>query len=87
PPKQTYGSLDAGNVSHECPTIHPYFKISKKPVVAHTKEFAAETLSDFAVDSLRATIMAMAMTGCDVIQDEDFQAEVTKEFKAGTGQA
>lgn len=87
PPKQTYGSLDAGNVSHECPTIHPYFKISTKPVVAHTKEFAAETLGDFALESLRTTIMAMVMTGCDFIQDESFRTEVTKEFKVGTGQA
>ena len=87
PPKQTYGSLDAGNVSHECPTIHPYFKISTKPVVAHTKEFAAETLGDFALESLRITIMAMVMTGCDFIQDAVFRAEVKKEFKAGTGQS
>lgn len=86
PPKQTYGSLDAGNVSHECPTIHPYFKISTKPVVAHTKEFASETLGDFALESLRTTIMAMVMTGCDFIQDATFRAEVVKEFKAGTGQ-
>jgi metal-dependent amidase/aminoacylase/carboxypeptidase family protein len=87
PPKQTYGSLDAGNVSHECPTIHPYFRISKKPVVAHTKEFASETLCDFALESLQTTIMAMVMTGGDFIQDEAFRAEVVKEFKVGTGQA
>ena len=87
PPKQTYGSLDAGNVSHECPTIHPYFRISTKPVVAHTKEFAAETLGDFALASLRTTIMAMVMTGSDFIRDEAFRTEVVKEFKAGTGQA
>jgi amidohydrolase len=87
PPKQTYGSLDAGNVSHECPTIHPYFKISTKPVVAHTKEFAAETLSDFAVESLKTTIMAMVMTARDFIQDESFRTEVVREFKAGTRQA
>jgi amidohydrolase len=86
PPKQTYGSLDAGNVSHECPTIHPYFRISMKPVVAHTKEFASETLTDFALQSLRTTIMAMVMTGSDMIQDETFRAEVVKEFKAGIGQ-
>jgi hypothetical protein len=39
------------------------------------------------LESLRTTIMAMVMTGCDFIQDETFRAEVVKEFKAGTGQA
>ncbi len=37
------GSIDTGNVSHKCPTIHPYFAISETGVVQHTREFAQAT--------------------------------------------
>jgi amidohydrolase len=86
PPRSTYGSLDAGNVSHRCPTIHPYFRISPKAVVAHTREFAAATLDDYALDSLRITIAAMARTGLAIIADKTFRAEVRRQFDEATVQ-
>jgi amidohydrolase len=80
PPKKTYGSVDAGNVSQVCPTIHPYFKISTKPVVAHTRLFASETLTDYALAQMKMTIGALVKTGFELITDPILLNQVKSEF-------
>lgn len=80
--KSSHGSLDMGNVSQVCPAIHPYFGISKnKDIPSHTKEFAAETLTEEAYDNMVKTISALVLTGIDIIQDEELLMDIKEEFK------
>lgn len=80
-PAESYGSLDAGNVSQVCPTIHPYFAITKKQIASHTKEFAEETLTTFAYDEMKKTIGALALTGAAIIKNPKLLEAVKKEFE------
>ena len=78
--RKSYGSLDAGNVSQVCPTIHPYFAIAKKSLTSHTTEFAKETLTDFAYDQMKKTIGALALTGADIIMHPLLLKKIKNEF-------
>ncbi|QXM06845.1 M20 family metallopeptidase [Crassaminicella indica] len=79
-PKESFGSLDTGNVSHICPTIHPYFSISKTPIASHTKEFRDATNKPFAYNQMFKTIGALVLTGIDVIENHDLLHNIQKEF-------
>lgn len=80
-PRPDNGSLDAGNVSHICPTIHPYFDITKgEPVRPHSVEFASCTLTEYAYDSMMLTAKALALTGAKIIQDKELLAAIKYEF-------
>ena len=80
-PRKTFGSVDAGNVSYVCPTIHPYFAIGCDPsIAAHTKEFAALTQTLFAKDSMMQAAQAMALAGCRMITEPETMAKIRKEF-------
>nr|WP_207751273.1 M20 family metallopeptidase [Anaeromonas frigoriresistens] len=79
-PEQSYGSLDAGNVSHKCATIHPFFGISSKEIIAHTKEFAEATLTEEAYDNMKRTIKALVLTGVEVIKNPEALKDIKKEF-------
>ena len=61
------GSSDIGNVSNVVPTIHPYLGISETPIIGHTREFAAATVTDFAHERLLTGALALAYTGLDVL--------------------
>jgi amidohydrolase len=80
-PARSFGSLDAGNVSYVCPTIHPYFPIGTDASIAnHTKEFGACTLTDFAKENMMLAAQAMAITGYRVITEPETLAKIRKEF-------
>lgn len=79
--RQSYGSLDVGNVSHIVPTIHPYFKICEKDIPAHTEEFRDATRTDLAYQSMVQTIGALALTAVDILKDDNLLAEIKKEFE------
>ncbi|MDD2296092.1 MAG: M20 family metallopeptidase [Eubacteriales bacterium] len=80
-PRKTYGSLDAGNVSHVCPTIHPYFPITEdREMAAHTKEFGACTLSEYAEENMMITAKALALTGAALMKDVSLLEDIKKEF-------
>jgi len=80
-PREGYGSLDAGNVSHVCPTIHPYFDITNdKNIAAHTREFANSTLTQFAYESMKTTIGALVLTAVDIIKDSSLLDSIKEEF-------
>ena len=80
-PGEASGSVDAGNVSYVCPTIHPYFPITKKNVAGHTREFAACTQTDYAKDRMMEAACAMALTGYRVITQPQTLAEIRREFQ------
>ncbi|NLJ58744.1 MAG: M20 family metallopeptidase [Tissierellia bacterium] len=80
PPKST-GSIDAGQVSQVCPTIHPYFDITNdKSIAAHTIEMAESTLTDYAKEQMKNTIAALVLTAAEVIQDPKLYEEIKNEF-------
>lgn len=81
-PNENYGSIDAGNVSHCCATIHPTFDIADgDDIIAHTREFADATLTDYAHEQMKLTISALVLTAVDVINNEDVLEEIKSEFK------
>lgn len=80
PPKST-GSIDAGQVSQVCPTIHPYFDVTNdKTIVGHTRELADSTLKDYAKEQMKNTIAALVLTAAEVIQDKKLYEKIKYEF-------
>ncbi len=80
-PRKSFGSLDAGNVSYVCPTIHPYFPIGLDHSIAnHSPEFAACTQTDYAKDSMMTTAEAMAIVGYRLLTEPETLAKVKEEF-------
>lgn len=75
------GSMDAGNVSHICPAIHPYFSISEKPLIPHTREFARSTVTPFAYGEMKKTIGALVLTGLEVVTDAQLLKTIKREFQ------
>ncbi len=74
------GSTDMGDVSYCCPVIHPYFPISKEALTGHSVEFAAATQTEEAKKGMREAVMAMVLTGIEVITDEKILGEIKDEF-------
>jgi amidohydrolase len=79
-PDDEIGSIDAGNVSHKCPTIHPYFAVSETSIRKHTREFAKATVTHFAYGEMKKTIGALVLTGLEVVKDSDFLKALKAEF-------
>lgn len=79
-PADELGSIDAGNVSQKCPTIHPYFAISETLVVEHTREFARATVTPFAYGEMKKTIGALVLTGLEVVIDPELLRAIKTEF-------
>lgn len=82
PERKAVGSLDMGNVSQVCPSIHPYFGIfgSEEKFPAHTEGFRDATKTKAAYESMMNAIYALATTGLDIIGDKELLDEIKKEF-------
>lgn len=80
-PKNSLGSLDMGNVSHVVPAIHPYIKICREGIAAHTREFAEATQSDLANENMIKAACALAITGYDIITNSDLMNEIKQEYE------
>ncbi|WP_207652849.1 M20 family metallopeptidase [Anaeromicrobium sediminis] len=74
------GSIDMGNVSYVVPSIHPYIGI-KEGVVAHTKEFADNTITPKAHERIIQGACAMALSGYDVIMDKELLKAIKDAFE------
>ncbi|WP_042142348.1 M20 family metallopeptidase [Paucisalibacillus sp. EB02] len=79
-PKSSYGSIDMGNVSQVVPAIHPYIGLNKPGLVAHTKEFADQTITEDGFETLMSGALALAYTGFDILTDSTLLASIMKEF-------
>lgn len=81
--KENTGSIDMGQVSQICPSIHPHFDITNndKSIAGHTVQLAACTLTDYAKDQMKNTIAALVMTAVEVMQDEDLYKRIREEFE------
>lgn len=79
-PRDSYGSLDMGNVSQVAPAIHPCIGISDTKLVAHTAGFRDCTLNEKAHSSLVKGACALALTGYDVLTDKELLKHIKEEF-------
>ena len=68
-------------VSHNIPCINSYISIVKGKTIAYpSKEFAKETLSDYAQDTALKAAQALAFTGLDLIEKQDLLMEAKSEL-------
>ena len=66
-PSKSTGSVDIGNISNICPTIHPYIGIADCEITGHSQQMVDATVTDFAHDRLVIATTALAYTGYDVL--------------------
>lgn len=79
--RDSFGSLDVGNVSQIVPTIHPYFGICEEDIPAHTIEFAEATKTNMAYESMTQTIGGLVLTAIDILKNDDLLGEIQEVFK------
>ena len=75
------GSTDAGNFSHEIPTLHGYFKIADEGVSGHTVELRDATLTDYAFNQMKKTIAAIVEVGIEILENGEVYEKIRKEFE------
>lgn len=84
PPIFNYDGLSIGSVSHVCPCIHPYISVDQDQRIEYgSKDFAFATLSDFAKKEMLTSAQALAITGYDLLENEELLNEVKNEFYEG----
>ncbi|ADY54794.1 amidohydrolase [Syntrophobotulus glycolicus DSM 8271] len=81
PPQTMLGSVDMGNVSLQVPAIHPYLQMGDGMYIAHTKEFAGAAVGQAGREVLFIAAKALAMTGWDILTDEQFLFDLKQEFQ------
>ncbi|WP_066257434.1 M20 family metallopeptidase [Neobacillus drentensis] len=79
--KDSYGSIDMGNVSHVVPAIHPYIGLDSPGLIAHTREFADLTITDNSHQILSRGALALALTGFDLISNKEVLEKMKNEFR------
>lgn len=77
------GSTDAGNISYEVPTAHPFIKIGEDTLVGHTVPFREAAKSERGMEALIIGAKALAKTGYQLLTD----ATLLKSVKASHQQA
>ena len=80
-PEESLGSTDMGNVSQVVPSIHPYIKIGDE-LIGHTVEFRDATMSKKGHQALIKAAQAMALTGYDILNDNELLEEIVEEFQS-----
>ncbi|MCR8631759.1 M20 family metallopeptidase [Paenibacillus radicis (ex Xue et al. 2023)] len=75
-----HGSLDLGNVSRRCPTIHPYIKVTDEKHLLHTKEFRDFAMTDRAFKGMLLGAKVLANTAYDVIVNPNLLSAIKDEF-------
>ncbi|MGG0644349.1 M20 family metallopeptidase [Sporosarcina gallistercoris] len=75
------GSTDAGNISYEVPTAHPYIKIGSDELIGHTDEFREAAKSSVGDEALIKGAKVLAATGYRLLTDAELLHRVKKEFE------
>jgi amidohydrolase len=78
--KDSYGSIDMGNVSQVVPAIHPYIGLDSPGLIAHTREFANTTITENSHKILSRGALALALTGYDLITNKEEFDKMKREF-------
>jgi hypothetical protein len=69
-------------VTYVVPGIHPTYEIGCGPGEGnHTYGFTKHAASDYAFQQTLKFASGLAQVGWDILKDEDFAAQVVKEFK------
>lgn len=80
-PKNTVSGLSIGTVSHLIPCIHPFVSIIEDTTISYSSpEFAKATISPFAQDRIMKSAQALAITGFDLIDNENLLQEAKMEL-------
>ena len=81
------GSLDLGNVSRQCPTIHPYIQVVDAPYLLHTPEFRDSAMLPRALEGMKLGAQALALTACDLLTHPELVEQIKREFQAAVAEA
>jgi amidohydrolase len=76
-----HGSVDLGNVSRRCPTIHPYIKVTDEKHLLHTKEFRDLAMEERAFEGMLLGAKVLANTAYDVIVNPNLLNDMKVEFR------
>lgn len=79
---QDHGSLDLGNVSRRCPSIHPFVQVIDETHMLHTPEFRDLAMTERALDGMLLSAKALAATAFDVISDKVLLQNIKSAFLA-----
>lgn len=79
--KESHGSTDMGDVSHCCPTIHPYFPLTTKHLVGHSIEFACASIQEEAYIGMKEAALSMSLTALEIFENTELLNEIKEEFK------
>jgi len=80
-----HGSLDLGNVSRQCPAIHPYVKVIDEKHLLHTKEFRDLAMTDRALEGMIFGAKVLGMTAYDVLMAPGLLDRIKEEFRLNVG--
>lgn len=83
---QGKGSTDAGNISYEVPTAHPYIKIGSDDLIGHTNEFREAAKSPEGDAALIKGAKALASAGYRLLKDSDLLSEIKASFETAKAQ-
>ena len=78
--REGFGSTDMGDVSHCCPTIHPYFPLTTRHLVGHTVEFASASIGEEAYKGMKEACLAMTLSALDIFETPEILEEIKEEF-------
>ncbi|MDD6793901.1 MAG: M20 family peptidase [Clostridiaceae bacterium] len=79
--KNISAGLSIGVVSRKVPCIHPYISIVDDNSIQYgTRDFAAATISKFALSQINKAALSLASTAIDLIEKENLLLEIKKEF-------
>jgi amidohydrolase len=72
----SFGSTDAGNVSHVVPTLHACLKSMEINAPGHTIEFKNACTLDFAMDSIVIGAKALSLTALELFNNQQLVEEI-----------
>ncbi|RKN84174.1 M20 family metallopeptidase [Paenibacillus ginsengarvi] len=78
---QDHGSLDLGNVSRRCPSIHPFVQVIDETFNLHTPEFRDLSMKERALDGMLLGAKALAATAYDVVVDSELLRRIKMAFR------
>lgn len=79
-----HGSLDLGNVSRRCPSIHPFVQVIDETHMLHTPEFRDLAMTDRALAGMLLSAKALAATAYDVMTDSELLGKIRAAFQASS---
>jgi hypothetical protein len=71
-----------GDVSHVCPSIHPYLAVVDEGTTnIHENAFALATKSDRAMETVLTAAKAMALTAAELLSSPELLAAAKDEWR------